>query len=387
MSDVPLGLFLSGGLDSSGLAALMAPMARGPHPDLRGRLRRRGEQRAAVRAAGGPGGRRAAPRGRRLAERLLRRAAAADLARGRADRVPVERPALLRVAARPPHVKVVLTGEGADELFLGYTWYRLTALERAPRRSLPAARPRRPPPGDPARDLRGCRARLRRYASRTFLALEPGVRAMFYENFAVFPEGAPAGALLRDRRLCRGASTRTGSSFGASTEAPGSTLDRMSHADLQTYLVELLMKQDQMSMAASIESRVPFLDHELVEHVVRMPARFKVRGLTTKAVLREALRKTRAAGDPPSDASWASPCRSGAGRGSGFAASVRSTVLGPRALARELFDPAVARAPRRRARERGRQPRRSSLAPPESRASGSVSSSMARSRVRCPRVG
>ena len=64
----------------------------------------------------------------------------------------------------------------------------------------------------------------------------------------------------------------------------------MSHADLQTYLVELLMKQDQMSMAASIESRVPFLDHELVEHVAAMPSRFKLRGWRTKAVLREALR-------------------------------------------------------------------------------------------------
>src|SRR5207245_374472 len=73
-------------------------------------------------------------------------------------------------------------------------------------------------------------------------------------------------------------------------ESPGGFLTRMSRADLQTYLVELLTKQDRMSMAASIESRVPFLDHELVEHVVALPERFKVRGWTTKAVLREALR-------------------------------------------------------------------------------------------------
>jgi asparagine synthase (glutamine-hydrolysing) len=50
------------------------------------------------------------------------------------------------------------------------------------------------------------------------------------------------------------------------------------------------MKQDQMSMAASIESRVPFLDHEFVEYVAAMPARFKVCGWRTKVVLREALR-------------------------------------------------------------------------------------------------
>ncbi len=61
-------------------------------------------------------------------------------------------------------------------------------------------------------------------------------------------------------------------------------LDRMSRADLQTYLLELLMKQDQMSMAASIESRVPFLDDRLVEHVAALPERLKLRGWTTKAI-------------------------------------------------------------------------------------------------------
>jgi asparagine synthase (glutamine-hydrolysing) len=53
--------------------------------------------------------------------------------------------------------------------------------------------------------------------------------------------------------------------------------------------VELLMKQDQMSMSASIESRVPFLDHKLVEFAARLPDRLKLRGLTTKRILREAM--------------------------------------------------------------------------------------------------
>jgi asparagine synthase (glutamine-hydrolysing) len=59
---------------------------------------------------------------------------------------------------------------------------------------------------------------------------------------------------------------------------------------MKTYLVELLMKQDQMSMSASIESRVPFLDHVLVEFAARLPDRLKLRGLTTKRILREAIR-------------------------------------------------------------------------------------------------
>jgi len=59
---------------------------------------------------------------------------------------------------------------------------------------------------------------------------------------------------------------------------------------VKTYLVELLMKQDQMSMSTSIESRVPFLDHRLVEFAARLPDRLKLSGFTTKRILREAIR-------------------------------------------------------------------------------------------------
>ena len=58
------------------------------------------------------------------------------------------------------------------------------------------------------------------------------------------------------------------------------------------------MKQDQMSMAASIESRVPFLDHKLVEFAAALPAAMKLRGFTTKWILREAVQGTPAARDP-----------------------------------------------------------------------------------------
>jgi len=51
----------------------------------------------------------------------------------------------------------------------------------------------------------------------------------------------------------------------------GSALNQLLYLDMKTYLVELLMKQDQMSMASSIESRVPFLDHNLVEFAARVP--------------------------------------------------------------------------------------------------------------------
>jgi asparagine synthase (glutamine-hydrolysing) len=63
----------------------------------------------------------------------------------------------------------------------------------------------------------------------------------------------------------------------------------MLYADQKTYLVELLMKQDQMSMAASIESRVPFLDHQFVEFAARVPAHLKLRNGEGKYILKKAV--------------------------------------------------------------------------------------------------
>ena len=63
----------------------------------------------------------------------------------------------------------------------------------------------------------------------------------------------------------------------------------MLFADQKTYLVELLMKQDQMSMATSIESRVPFLDHEFVEFSTRVPERLKLRGKEGKYIVKKAV--------------------------------------------------------------------------------------------------
>jgi asparagine synthase (glutamine-hydrolysing) len=116
----------------------------------------------------------------------------------------------------------------------------------------------------------------------------------------------------------------------------------MSRSDLQTYLVELLMKQDRMSMAASIESRVPFLDHELVEHAVTLPERSKVYGWTTKRVLRKALdgrvppeiMRRKKMGFPIPGARWLrGPLR----------AAAEELVAGPRALDRGLFEPDLVR--------------------------------------------
>ena len=69
----------------------------------------------------------------------------------------------------------------------------------------------------------------------------------------------------------------------------GEMLQRLLYTDIKTYLVELLMKQDNMSMAASIESRVPFLDHVLVEFATRIPREVQIQGLAGKRILKKAV--------------------------------------------------------------------------------------------------
>jgi asparagine synthase (glutamine-hydrolysing) len=115
-------------------------------------------------------------------------------------------------------------------------------------------------------------------------------------------------------------------------------LNRMLYTDVKTYLHELLMKQDQMSMAASIESRVPFLDHKLVEFTARLPQRMKLRrGLTTKYILRRAMKGVlpepiltrKKMGFPVPVGAWF--------RGA-YAHVIDEYVLGERAASRNLFE-------------------------------------------------
>jgi asparagine synthase (glutamine-hydrolysing) len=337
MSDVPLGLFLSGGLDSTGLAALMAPMV--------------GERLRTFAVGFDDEATNELPYARLAAEAVGARhhevvVSAEEFVNSLPRLVwhedePVAFPSSVALnfvsqLARP-HVKVVLTGEGSDELFMGYNWYRVTAWNERLGRLYGALTP-----GTVREGVRRAIPRLpravSRYARRSFLALGTGPRELFYENFAVF-SATQRRALLLDRRLTDAVDPYQ-EQLRCFDQFPGSTLDRMSRADLQTYVVELLMKQDQMSMAASIESRVPFLDHELVEHVVKIPAQFKIRGVTTKAVLREALRE-RVPGEILSRRKMGFPVPFGRWAREQFSGLVRETILGPRAVARGLFEARV----------------------------------------------
>ena len=338
MTDVPLGLFLSGGLDSTALAVLMAKMV--PEPV---RTFSVGFDEPGANELGWA---------RLVADRIGAEhhevLVSPDEFFGALPRLlwhedePIATPASVPLAfvsrlARD-HVKVVLTGEGADELFLGYNRYRVVAWNHCVGRAWETVAPgaiRRGAAGL----ARALPAAARRYADMTFLDRPATPRALFFEGYSVFPTAIQEG-LLADRALLAGDPHAIGlRHFEA---APGGLGDRMSHADLQTYLVELLMKQDQMSMAASIESRVPFLDQRVVETAAATPSRFKLAGWRTKALLREAVRDLvpapilarRKMGFPVPLDGWL--------RGR-FRPVVEEFVLGPRALRRGLFVPGALR--------------------------------------------
>ncbi|MGA9771350.1 MAG: asparagine synthase C-terminal domain-containing protein, partial [Blastocatellia bacterium] len=233
------------------------------------------------------------------------------------------------------HVKVVLTGEGSDELLAGYDKYRKTvynlALGRAYHKIAPA----------------GLRRLIKRMIetrqgggklARTFLSLQPEIEEIYFDNFSVFSRATQAQLFtertkeqIKDRNPYRAALDHINQ-----TDAD-SLLDQLLAADIKSYLHELLMKQDQMSMAASIESRVPFLDHKLVEFAARLPVRMKLRGLTTKYILRKAMADRlpkeiltrRKMGFPVPVGAWFS------GR---FTHLLDEYALSPRATERGIFD-------------------------------------------------
>jgi asparagine synthase (glutamine-hydrolysing) len=118
-------------------------------------------------------------------------------------------------------------------------------------------------------------AGVRRKLRHTVLGRNLDFESLFVENFYCAFEGAAGfDDYMAYWNRCGAASP----------------LARTLYADQKTYLAELLMKQDRMSMAASIESRVPFLDHTLVEFAARIPDGLKIRGRVQKYILKAAVR-------------------------------------------------------------------------------------------------
>ncbi|HVG19431.1 MAG TPA: asparagine synthase (glutamine-hydrolyzing) [Blastocatellia bacterium] len=339
MADVPLGMFLSGGIDSSAIAAVMSEMVAEPIKTFSVAFAEREANELEY-------------------ARVVARAYSTDhheIVISPAqffqalpslvyqEDEPIAHPSSLplyfvsKLAAE--HVKVVLTGEGADEMLAGYGKYRTTmynlALGRAYTRATPESlrrAVRRAVEGAPIA------SRIKQKLARTFLFQPPNIEDIYFDNFSVFSRSMQESLFTGGTRERLGESDPYRSSVDCMKESDASELlDQLLAADMKTYLQELLMKQDQMSMAASIESRVPFLDHKLVEFAARMPVGMKLRGLTTKYVLRRAMRDRlpkeiltrKKMGFPVPVGSWL--------RGP-FRHVVDEYVLGPRASERGIFD-------------------------------------------------
>ena len=284
MSDVPLGMFLSGGVDSSAIAALIKRATDGPVKTFAVGYRepRFSELSYASEVA------------RAIGTEHHEIVVGQDEFFSVLPRLiwhedePMAWPSSVslyyvsKLAA--DHVKVVLTGEGSDELFGGYERYRWHLLNVRGADAVPSGLRRWI--GSRAKTSKLLTASLRRKLRHTFLARESTLESLYLDNFyCAFPQDE------RDR-LIAGSSGGVFANYLAYWNArpDSSTLARMLYADQKTYLVELLMKQDQMSMACSIESRVPFLDHPLVEFAARIPDRFKIHGGVQKYVLKKALK-------------------------------------------------------------------------------------------------
>ncbi len=278
-SDVPLGVFLSGGLDSGFLTALASEHTSGALDTFSVGFDRGGiyDETAAAEVVS---------RRFKTRQHSLRMGAAEYLRmlpgavyhfdEPMADPSSVPMMAISRLAAG--HVKVVLSGEGADELFAGYPRYfgeafaaRLTlpgALAAFGARTLPLSR-------SAARGLHGIGLR------------DVTRRHLFWQTIVSEPQRR---LLLLDAARGNGHALAAAERFAA--EAGGiDPIDRLFYFDIASWLVEdLLLKKDKMGMSASIEARVPYLDQDVVAFALRLPVALKVRGLKGKRVFRRLLR-------------------------------------------------------------------------------------------------
>ncbi|HEX5613215.1 MAG TPA: asparagine synthase (glutamine-hydrolyzing) [Burkholderiales bacterium] len=282
VSDVPFGAFLSGGIDSTTIVALMRRHSEqvktfsvGFDDD------RYSELQYAAEAARhfGTEHHELVVEHRDVIERLPKLVAYRD--------APVSEPSDVAIhmlaceASRS--VKMVLTGEGSDELLGGYPKHIAEQLAPGYQRIPGLLRHRLVGPLAHALPYRFHRVKT----AVTNLNIEDW-RERYVRWF---------GALSRPERerlsvLKANGSTYHGAGPPFDSDPGNSALRSMLYFDQSSWLPDnLLERGDRMTMAASIEARVPFLDHQLAEYVSSLPDRFRVRGLTSKWVLRAAGRK------------------------------------------------------------------------------------------------
>jgi asparagine synthase (glutamine-hydrolysing) len=290
ISDVPLGAFLSGGLDSSAVVAAMAESSSQPVRTFSiGFTNEKFNELPLARLVSQRFGTEhhelvVEPHALEIIPRIVR-----HYGEPFADDSAIPSFYLAEMARR--HVTVALNGDGGDESFAGYGRYvaNLAAarFERIPqpiRRTLAAAGARVPESGT----IDSWRSRARRLAST--LPLDGVDR---YVAYLTHLNGLDRGSLYtREYRELVDGSVASDVIAGPwrSSDAR-SLIDVMLDVDVQTYLPDdLLVKMDIATMASSLEARSPLLDHELMEFAASLPANCKVRGREKKVALRAALR-------------------------------------------------------------------------------------------------
>jgi len=299
ISDVPVGLFLSGGVDSGGLLAIASTLNVGPLKTFTIGFRREDQ-----RFEGQPDDIRYA---HELAKAFKTDHQEIILEPKIVDLLPkviwhlddpIADPAaitsfLICQAARQQNTKVLLSGQGGDEVFCGYPWHLAVQIsryyDRLPRAAramlekmlgkLPAAK------GGP---LTATFRRLRRFTSSASLAFEERLIGFLSyassENFEGLFGEQYAGQI-------RGGIPERAHLKLLNQSSRWHYINRMLHVDMGTFLPSLnLAYTDKTSMAFGVEVRVPYIDNEIVDFLAAVPPQLKMRGTVRKYLLKQALK-------------------------------------------------------------------------------------------------
>lgn len=288
ISDVPLGAFLSGGIDSSSIVALMREVS---------------TERPKTFSIG-------------FAEKTFNELNYAEIVARHFDtehHVEILRPnaheliqTIADVLDEPfadasalptylvsqmarQHVTVALSGDAGDELFAGYDWYRaqrlmaasLDRLPNATRQQISALAARIPP----TPEKKGLSNIVRRFLEACAFPAE-----MQHTRWQTFWKDEDLAQLLLApvHDISHTSDSRLLELFAASGST--SALDQQQYVDIKRYLPDdILFKVDRMSMAVSLETRGPFLDYTLVEFAARLPMSMRLHGLSGKYLLKRAM--------------------------------------------------------------------------------------------------
>ncbi len=284
VSDVPLGAFLSGGIDSSAVVATMARIAAGPVKTF---------------AIGFPEAEyNERPHARLVAERfatdhreLVVEPAALDVIEdivwhldepfGDSSAIPTY---MVSRLARED-VTVVLSGDGGDELFAGYDKYRVERRERRYGALPPLVRGTLSLAGRVMPDGMRGRNFVRHFALRGW--------DRYLDALTLFRRDEQARLLGPGVRAALARRDPWREEAECLARAGGDWLTALQYLDLKSYLpLDILTKVDRMSMAHSLEARVPLLDHKLVEFAATIPPELQLRDGRAKHVFKRAMRGT-----------------------------------------------------------------------------------------------